>query len=142
AQTITDGDTLRLAGTTYRLWGIDAPELRQECPDGWPAGRLAATRLLALTQGRQVQCQAKTTDRYGRTVALCRANGEDLGAIRHYGARGHGLGVRALQPRLRPAGGEGEGRSIGRACASMRAGLGVARSATTKGAMNGRVRSS
>jgi len=81
AQTITDGDTLRLAGTTYRLWGIDAPELRQECPDGWPAGRLAATRLLALTQGRQVQCQAKTTDRYGRTVALYRANGEDLGAI-------------------------------------------------------------
>jgi endonuclease YncB( thermonuclease family) len=24
-------------------------------------------------------CEPKTTDRYGRTVAICRANGEDLG---------------------------------------------------------------
>ena len=47
AQTITDGDTLKQGGVTYRLWGIDAPELAQTCPDGWPAGRLAATRLQA-----------------------------------------------------------------------------------------------
>lgn len=41
AQTITDGDTLKLNGVTYRLWGIDAPETKQDCPDGWAAGRLA-----------------------------------------------------------------------------------------------------
>lgn len=81
SQTITDGDTLKLNGTTYRLWGIDAPETKQDCPDGWPAGRLATTRLLALTQGKTVVCEAKDTDRYGRTVAICRAGGEDLGAI-------------------------------------------------------------
>ena len=44
AQTITDGDTLKMGGATFRLWGIDAPEAKQECPDGWPAGRMATTR--------------------------------------------------------------------------------------------------
>lgn len=81
AQSITDGDTLKLNGTIYRLWGIDAPETKQDCPDGWPAGRLASTRLQALIQGRTVVCEAKATDRYGRTVAICRASGEDIGAI-------------------------------------------------------------
>lgn len=81
AQTITDGDTLRLNGTTYRLWGIDAPEMKQDCPDGWPAGRIAATHLQSLIAGRNVICERRDTDRYGRTVAVCRAGGEDLGAI-------------------------------------------------------------
>ena len=80
-QTITDGDTLKLNGTIYRLWGIDAPETKQDCPDGWPAGRMATTKLLALIQGKTVVCEKKDTDRYGRTVAICRASGEDLGAI-------------------------------------------------------------
>ena len=80
-QTITDGDTLKQGGVTYRLWGIDAPELAQTCADGWPAGKLAATRLQALTAGRSVVCQEKDRDRFGRTVAICRVSGEDLGAI-------------------------------------------------------------
>lgn len=81
AQTITDGDTIKLSGTTYRLWGIDAPEMKQDCPDGWPAGRMAATHLQKLISGRAVTCERKDTDRYGRTVALCRVSGEDLGAL-------------------------------------------------------------
>lgn len=81
SQTISDGDTLKLNGVTYRLWGIDAPETKQDCPDGWPAGRLAATHLQSLISGRSVTCERKDTDRYGRTVAICRAGGEDLGAM-------------------------------------------------------------
>jgi endonuclease YncB( thermonuclease family) len=81
AQAITDGDTLKLNGVTYRLWGIDAPETKQDCPDGWAAGRLAATHLQSLISGRSVVCERKDTDRYGRTVAICRAGGEDLGAM-------------------------------------------------------------
>jgi hypothetical protein len=38
AQTITDGDTIKLNGTTCRLWGIDAAKKHQACADGWPAG--------------------------------------------------------------------------------------------------------
>ncbi|WP_020699584.1 thermonuclease family protein [Reyranella massiliensis] len=81
AQTITDGDTLRMNGVTYRLHGIDAPEAKQDCPDGWPAGRMATTRLQELISGRTVICQEKDRDRYGRTVAVCRAGAEDIGAI-------------------------------------------------------------
>src|SRR5829696_2336927 len=81
AEAITDGDTLKQGGITYLLWGIDAPEAKQVCPDGWPAGSLAATRLQALTAGRSIVCQEKDRDRFGRIVAICRVSGEDLGAI-------------------------------------------------------------
>jgi endonuclease YncB( thermonuclease family) len=42
---------------------------------------MAATRLQALTAGRPIVCQEKDRDRFGRTVAICRVSGEDLGAI-------------------------------------------------------------
>ncbi len=70
-----------LSRAIYRLWGIDAPETTQNCRDGCPAGRLAATQLQTLIKGREIACKAKDTDRYGRTVAICRAGGEDLGAL-------------------------------------------------------------
>lgn len=80
AQTVIDGDTVRLGGVTYRLWGIDAPELQQVCQDGWPAGKEAALMLRSIIE-RGLDCEPKTRDRYGRTVAICRAGGEDVGAI-------------------------------------------------------------
>ena len=77
---VVDGDTLRIDGVTYRLWGIDAPEEHQSCADDWPAGRTATEHLRALIGDRHVTCEPRTLDRYGRTVALCRADGRDLGA--------------------------------------------------------------
>jgi endonuclease YncB( thermonuclease family) len=79
AQTIMDGDTIKLNGTIYRLWGIDAPETKQFC-DGAPMGGAAAEALANLMRGKTVTCEERTKDRYGRTVALCRADGVDLGA--------------------------------------------------------------
>ena len=77
---VVDGDTLRVDGVTYRLWGIDAPEAHQPVRDGWPAGQTATEHLRALIRDRQVTCEPRTLDRYGRTVAICRADGRDLGA--------------------------------------------------------------
>src|SRR3954452_7744490 len=80
AQTVVDGDTIKLNGTTYRIWGIDAAESKQACADGWMAGREGTAAMLELIKGRTIMCDGKATDRYGRTVALCRADGRDLGA--------------------------------------------------------------
>lgn len=80
AQTVTDGDTIKLAGTTYRIWGIDAAETKQICADGWAAGRAATEYMTDLVRGHTVVCEPKTQDRYGRTVAICRADGRELGA--------------------------------------------------------------
>jgi endonuclease YncB( thermonuclease family) len=77
---VVDGDTLKIDSVTYRLWGIDAPESRQPCADGWPAGRAATEHLRALIGDRQVSCEPRTLDRYGRTVAICRADGRDATA--------------------------------------------------------------
>ena len=35
---VADGDTVVAGASHYRLWAIEAPELREVCPDGWPAG--------------------------------------------------------------------------------------------------------
>jgi endonuclease YncB( thermonuclease family) len=77
---VSDGDTLKMNGTTYRLWGIDAPELKQTCDNGWQAGAYAAGVLRGLTDRGGVTCIPKTTDKYGRTVAVCWVDGVDLGA--------------------------------------------------------------
>jgi endonuclease YncB( thermonuclease family) len=77
---ILDGDSLKINGTTYRLHGIDAPEMSQICENGWMAGAYAAAFLRQIIEGRKVECEPKITDRYGRTVALCRADNWDLGS--------------------------------------------------------------
>ncbi len=77
---VTDGDTIKLAGITYRLWGIDAPETKQACADGWMAGQAASSYLRSLMEGRKVECEDRGHDRYGRTIGLCNADGRDLGA--------------------------------------------------------------
>jgi endonuclease YncB( thermonuclease family) len=80
-----DGDTLRAGdGAEYRIFGIDAPELRQSCSEAngksWLCGRAAKTKLTTLIKGGNVNCVSRATDRYGRTVAVCSAEGvPDLG---------------------------------------------------------------
>lgn len=81
--TVVDGDTLRIGGETFRLKGIDAPELAQTC-GGWPAGEEARRALRRLvddrSRGQGVRCERTGTDRYGRTAAHCYAGETDLGA--------------------------------------------------------------
>lgn len=80
SQSIFDGDTLKLGGTTFRLWGVDAPESQQSCADGWPAGRASKSFLRDLAHDKTITCEAKIIDRYRRTIAICRAAEKDLGA--------------------------------------------------------------
>jgi endonuclease YncB( thermonuclease family) len=72
-----DGDTIVIGKTHYRLWGIDAPETKQWCGD-YPAGIQATATLEYLMKPHTVTCEVKGYDRYGRTIGLCRADGDDL----------------------------------------------------------------
>jgi endonuclease YncB( thermonuclease family) len=82
---VVDGDTLDMGGTRVRLFGIDAPELGQNCtnPDGaaWDCGTWVANQLRARVATRQVRCERVDIDRYGRTVATCEVAGQDLGRM-------------------------------------------------------------
>lgn len=82
---------------------MDAPELAQRCmdADGVPreCGRDAADRLQQLVEagGGEVRCEGRKQDMYGRLVAVCSVDGEDVAerlvsegyavAYRHYGKR-------------------------------------------------------
>ncbi len=79
---VIDEDSIEVKGVEIRLEGIDAPEARQRCRRGgkrWRCGNEAAFALDRFLRGKIVSCVPLTTDRYGRTVANCRA-GEDVGA--------------------------------------------------------------
>jgi len=78
---VIDGDTIKVDGQTFDLYGIVAPEYRQTCSDGWPAGVMAAEVLRALVRDRKVTCEAKAKSRYSPAVAVCRADGLDLGSM-------------------------------------------------------------
>jgi endonuclease YncB( thermonuclease family) len=80
---VTDGDTLKAPwGELYRLHGIDAPELAQECEkEGEPysCGLEAKEALEAFLEGKEVLCGPIDQDRYSRTLAICLADGADVG---------------------------------------------------------------
>lgn len=80
---VVDGDTLDVATTDgivrVRLNGIDALEAGQTCDDGSACGRAAKAALTERLRDRPVSCSVEGQDRYGRTLARCRARGEDIG---------------------------------------------------------------
>ena len=80
---VTDGDSLRVQGVVIRLKGVDAPELHQTCSrEGRPyrCGEAARQALLERIAGRPVACRIEGRDRYRRSLARCRIDGQDLGA--------------------------------------------------------------
>lgn len=93
---VIDGDTLDLRGQRIRLHGVDAPESNQLCRRANQpvrCGQTAALALDSLIQRRQVTCQQKDKDRYGRIVAVCRLGSTDLNAW--LVQQGHALAYRS-----------------------------------------------
>jgi endonuclease YncB( thermonuclease family) len=82
---VSDGDSLRSGKLRIRLFGIDAPEKKQQCTgtDGakWDCGTAAEKALTALVASApQLQCDLIDVDRYGRVLMRCFAGKTDLGA--------------------------------------------------------------
>jgi len=78
---IIDGDTIDLDGVRYRLEGIDAPELAQQCKavtGVWNCGERARDALVRMTNRHDVRCHGNQRDKYGRMIGYCTADGIDL----------------------------------------------------------------
>ena len=79
---VIDGDTLEMHGKRIRLHGIDAPESGQTCKSQsgeiYRCGQLAAKQMAEYTKHKTIRCNVRDTDRYGRLVAVCFANGQDI----------------------------------------------------------------
>jgi endonuclease YncB( thermonuclease family) len=78
---VVDGDSLWVGQTEVRLFGIDAPEAAQTCGRAgaeWACGTWATEALRGLVAGRAVSCDPRGEDRYGRTLAVCRAEGIEI----------------------------------------------------------------
>jgi endonuclease YncB( thermonuclease family) len=71
---VIDGDGFKIGEHEIRLFGIDAPEMR-----GGAEGRRARGELEDLIAGEPVACEPLNFDRYRRVIAICTAQGRDLG---------------------------------------------------------------
>ncbi len=80
---VRDGGTLQLAGVTYSLEGIDAPELDQMCidehADAWACGVEARDQLSRLIGSRQVRCEDLGLATFKkRHIGICTVEGESV----------------------------------------------------------------
>jgi endonuclease YncB( thermonuclease family) len=82
---VTDGDTLTLRGTKFRLDGIDAPEFNQICLDEkgqpWKCGLDARDALAKLIANcSSVRCEDKGPDKVhpDRRIGICTVEGMDI----------------------------------------------------------------
>ena len=82
---VSDGDSLRSGDLRIRLFGIDAPELKQQCADQngvlWGCGAAAQHQLIALIrENKELQCNLRDVDHYGRLIMQCFTGSIDIGA--------------------------------------------------------------
>lgn len=96
---VHDGDTIQLGSVTYRLDGIDAPELDQMCiddhADPWSCGLDARDELSKLIGGRAVHCDDLGPDKTfrNRHAGVCRADGDAASLNRQLVGQGLALSV-------------------------------------------------
>ena len=96
---VSDGDSLRSGKLRIRIFGIDAPELKQQCQDqngtAWACGLAARQQLENLLNAdKLLHCELRDVDRYGRLVMQCFRGTVDIGAAMV--RSGHALAYRSF----------------------------------------------
>jgi endonuclease YncB( thermonuclease family) len=79
---VVAGDVLKVAGTTVRLSGIEAPERTQLCGGAskWRCAEAAQSALSKVISGRSVRCRLRGTDSAGRPIGYCSIDSVDINA--------------------------------------------------------------
>jgi len=78
---VVDGDTIHIGNTKYRLFGIDAPEISQQCKkdNKTISCGVDAKKMLENKIGKETpKCISQTKDKYNRIVAECFIQSENL----------------------------------------------------------------
>ncbi|MEC6986855.1 MAG: thermonuclease family protein [Pseudomonadota bacterium] len=83
---IIDGDTVHIKNFKFRLEGIDAPEMRQQCKKeflkissiigftfykDYSCGKVSKDKLISKINRSEIKCIFATKDRYKRYIATC-----------------------------------------------------------------------
>ena len=83
---VVDGDTVNIDNYKFRLEGIDAPEMRQQCKKeslkisstigftfykDYSCGKVSKEKLINKISGSEIKCIFTTKDRYKRYIATC-----------------------------------------------------------------------
>ncbi len=83
---VVDGDTFQVNNDRYRLWGIDAFEMKQQCFDQnnslYACGINSKEALSDIfASAKDIHCQDINTGRHGRSVVKCKIDGTSLGSL-------------------------------------------------------------
>lgn len=77
---VKDGDTFAIGDKVVNLYGVDAPELKQQCEyynvntkkySKYSCGEGARRYLKQLIRAKYIKCDVKDEDKYGRFIAVC-----------------------------------------------------------------------
>ena len=83
---VIDGDTIHINNYKFRLEGIDAPEMRQQCKKeslkisfmmgfifykDYNCGRVSKEKLITKINTSEIKCISSSKDRYKRYIATC-----------------------------------------------------------------------
>ena len=83
---VVDGDTLHIDNYKFRLEGIDAPEMRQQCKKesfkisfligltfykDYSCGRVSKEKLITKIDTSEIKCISSSKDKYKRYIATC-----------------------------------------------------------------------
>jgi len=80
---VIDGDTIRFGRERIRILNIDAPETegRAKCNAERRLASRATATLTEVIMGERLEVERHGKDRFGRTLALIRVRGADVGEM-------------------------------------------------------------
>lgn len=119
AATVRDANSIQLGDVTYRLDGVDAPELDQVCiddhADPWTCGIEARDQLTKLIGGEPVRCDDVGPEKnFGkRHRAICTVEGDKVSLNEQLLKLGFAIAREPIKANIKPAAAEAKTASVG-----------------------------